>query len=241
MARKRQRLRALEQELTRVYPEVQGPRESILRGDVLVDGIVRSNPASLVRRNAAITLRQPRSLRGRTKLAFALQTLDLDVRNRKALDIGAGAGGFTLALLEAGARCVYAVDAGHGQLLGSLRLDPRVVNLEATNLAVLGSRLVPETIDVVTFDLSYLELRDAVPQLAGIHLADDADAVALVKPQFELRRSHLPMSRRDLDDAARLAAEGFTAAGWSIAAVADSPVRGAGGAIELLLHARRGR
>jgi 23S rRNA (cytidine1920-2'-O)/16S rRNA (cytidine1409-2'-O)-methyltransferase len=238
---RRRRLRALEQELRRIHPEVQNPRETILRGDVVVDGITRTNPASLVRSDAAITVRKPRSLRGRTKLASGLQMFDVDDCNRTALDIGAGTGGFTLALLEAGARRVYAVDAGHGQLLGSLRLDPRVVNLEATNLAVLGPQFVPETIDVVAFDLSYLGLRDAVPQLAGIHLADDADAIALVKPQFELRRSHLPMSRQDLDEAARVAAEGFTASGWHIAAIADSPVSGAGGAIELLLHARRGR
>jgi 23S rRNA (cytidine1920-2'-O)/16S rRNA (cytidine1409-2'-O)-methyltransferase len=216
---RRRRLRALEQELRRIHPEVQDPRETILRGDVVVDGITRTNPASLVRSDAAITVRKPRSLRGRTKLASGLQMFDVDVCNRTALDIGAGTGGFTLALLEAGARRVYAVDAGHGQLLGSLRLDPRVVNLEATNLAVLGPQFVPETIDVVAFDLSYLGLRDAVPQLAGIHLADDAD----------------------LDEAARVAAEGFTASGWHIAAIADSPVSGAGGAIELLLHARRGR
>jgi 23S rRNA (cytidine1920-2'-O)/16S rRNA (cytidine1409-2'-O)-methyltransferase len=240
MARRR-RLRSLEQEFRRTHPEVQNPRETILRGDVLVDGIARTNPGSLVRPDAAITVRKPRDLRGRTKLASALQTFDVDVCSRTALDIGAGTGGFTLALLEAGARRVYAVDAGHGQLLGSLRLDPRVVNLEATNLEVLGPRFVPETIDVAAFDLSYLPLRDAVPQLAGIQLADDADAIALVKPQFELRRSHLPTSRQDLDDAVRFAAVGFTASGWHIAAIADSPIRGAGGAIELLLHARRGR
>jgi 23S rRNA (cytidine1920-2'-O)/16S rRNA (cytidine1409-2'-O)-methyltransferase len=239
MARKRPRFSALEQALARSHPNVRNPRDAILRGDVLVNGIVRTNPASLVRGDASITLRRPTSLRGRSKLAFALDGFDVDVRDRIALDVGAAAGGFTLALLEAGARRVYAVDAGYGQLRGSLRADLRVVNLEATNLAQLDRRLVPETIEVVTFDLSYLALSSAAPQLARVDLAQHADAIALVKPQFELHRSHLPTSRRELDDAARSATDGFTAAGWRVLAVVDSPTRGSGGAFELLLHAQR--
>jgi 23S rRNA (cytidine1920-2'-O)/16S rRNA (cytidine1409-2'-O)-methyltransferase len=207
MARRRERLLALEHELARVHPEVHDPRAAIRRGDVLVDGIVRTNPASLVRRGASVTLRRPHPLRGRAKLAFALAAFGVVVRERTALDVGAGAGGFTLALLEAGARRVYAVDAGHGQLRGSLRIDARIVNLESTNLARLERRLVPETIDVVVFDLSYLALREAAGQLTRIDLAADAQAIALVKPQFDLGRARLPMSRKDLDDAARSAAE----------------------------------
>jgi 23S rRNA (cytidine1920-2'-O)/16S rRNA (cytidine1409-2'-O)-methyltransferase len=208
---------------------------------VLVDGLVRTNPASLVRRDAPIALRKPARLRGTAKLAFALKAFAVDAQDRAALDVGAAAGGFTVALLEAGARRVYAIDAGHGQLRGSLRADPRVVNLEATNVACLDRRLVPETIDVVVFDLSYLALGDAVPQLGRIGVAPGADAIALVKPQFELHRSQMPVLRADLDAAARSAAAGFRRAGWQVVAVADSPVRGSGGARELLVHARRGR
>jgi 23S rRNA (cytidine1920-2'-O)/16S rRNA (cytidine1409-2'-O)-methyltransferase len=240
MARRRQPFRVLEQELARTHPEVHDPRAAILSGDVLVDGIARTNPASLVRPDASITLRRPHPLRGRGKLAFALDTFDVEVRGRTALDVGAAAGGFTLALLEAGVRRVYALDAGHGQLLGSLRVDSRVVNLEATNLSRLEASLVPETIDVVVFDLSYLALRDAVPQTNRIDVAADADAVALVKPQFELHRAGLTTSRPDLGAAAGSAAEGFTSAGWRVVAMSESPIRGARGSVELLLHARRG-
>jgi 23S rRNA (cytidine1920-2'-O)/16S rRNA (cytidine1409-2'-O)-methyltransferase len=239
MARRRPRFTTLEQALGRIHPDLRDPRNAILRGDVLVDGIARTNPSSLVPRDASLALRRPTPLRGRSKLAFALDAFRVDACDRIALDVGAAAGGFTLALLDAGARCVYAVDAGHGQLRGSLRADPRVVNLEATNLAHLDRQLVPDRIDVVTFDLSYLALRDAAPQLDRVHLAGDADAIALIKPQFELHRRHLPASRQDLDDAALLASDGFTSAGWHVVGIVDSPWRGSGGAVELLLHAQR--
>jgi 23S rRNA (cytidine1920-2'-O)/16S rRNA (cytidine1409-2'-O)-methyltransferase len=241
LARNKQRLGVLERELARVHPELDDPRDAILRGEVLVDGIARTNPASLVPRGASITLRKRGSLRGRAKLAFALATFGVEARGRTGLDLGAAAGGFTLALLDAGARRVYAVDAGHGQLLGSLRLDPRVVNLEATNIASLDRSVIPEAIDVAVFDLSYLALRDAVPQLARIELADGAESIALVKPHFELHRGELPTSRRDFDAAVRSAGEGFTCSGWRVVATAASPVQGARGAFELLMHARRGR
>src|SRR5207302_2622448 len=157
-----------------------------------VDGIVRTNPATLVRAGASISLREDVVLRGERKLEAALAAFALDVRGRVALDAGAAAGGFTRILLAAGARRVYAVDAGHGQLLGSLRQDPRVVNLEATNLGDLTRELVPDTIEVVTLDLSYLALADAVPQLEALRLDPQADAVALVKPQFELGLARPP-------------------------------------------------
>ena len=108
-----------------------------------------------------------------------------------ALDLGAAAGGFTQALLEAGAARVYAVDAGSGQLRGWLRVDPRVINLERTNLADVGPDLVPETVDLVTIDLSYLALADALPQIDTSVLASSATVVALVKPTYELHAGAL--------------------------------------------------
>jgi 23S rRNA (cytidine1920-2'-O)/16S rRNA (cytidine1409-2'-O)-methyltransferase len=144
-------------------------------------------------------------------------------------------------LLEAGARRVYAVDAGHGQLLGSLRQDPRVVNLEATNVADLERRLVPEPIEVVTVDVSYLSLSAAVAQLDRVHLAAEADLIGLVKPMFELRRATAPVDDASLAAAREAAVAGIAAAGWTVAGTVASPVLGARGARELLLHARWGR
>ena len=134
---------------------------------------------------------------------------------------------------------VYAVDAGHGQLLGSLRQDARVVNLEATNLGELDRTLVPDEVDVVTIDVSYLPLREAVPQLDRVAIAQPADAIALVKPQFELGFGRRPTRRSDLDRAVHRARDAFESGAWRVADVIPSPVRGARGAVEFLLHATR--
>jgi 23S rRNA (cytidine1920-2'-O)/16S rRNA (cytidine1409-2'-O)-methyltransferase len=233
------RLRPLLAELARAHPDVPEPERLIREGHVLVDGRVRTNPASLVGPGQAIAVRQPARLRGEAKLEAALDAFGVDVRGRVALDVGAAAGGFTRVLLATGARRVYAVDAGHGQLLGSLRADPRVVALEATNLADLDRRLVPEPVGVLTLDLSYLALAAAAPQLERVEIDPAADAIALVKPQFELGLAAPPTDPERLADAARAAAEGFAAAGWRVPATIESPVRGSRGSIELLLHAVR--
>ena len=142
-------------------------------------------------------------------------------------------------LLEAGARRVYAVDAGHGQLLGSLRLDPRVVNLEATNVGRLSAAHVPEAVEVVTVDVSYLSLAGAVAQVNRIEVAPGADLVGLVKPMFELRLGAPPESDAALEEALALAVAGVEGAGWRVTGTMPSPVRGARGARELLLRGVR--
>jgi 23S rRNA (cytidine1920-2'-O)/16S rRNA (cytidine1409-2'-O)-methyltransferase len=197
------------------------------------------NPASLVREGAAISLRVEQPLRGEAKLKAALETFRVDVNGRTALDVGAAAGGFTRVLLEAGAQRVYAVDAGHGQLLGSLRQESRVVSLEATNLGELTVELIPDQVEIVTLDLSYLALADAVPQLEAVHLAADADAIGLVKPQFELGLGSPPRDRTQLRAAVVSATNGFRSAGWEVLGSIESPVRGTSGSIEYLVRATR--
>src|SRR5262249_56471618 len=154
-------------------------------------------PSSLIRLGASIVVVPPRVLRGEVKLQAALDNFQVPVAGRVALDVGASTG--TRVLLRAGATRGYAVDAGHGQLLGSLRCDSRVVNLESTNLGDLNQRLVPELIDVITMDLPYLSVASAVPQLDRIAIAGDADLVALVKPMFELALPALPEAAVLLD------------------------------------------
>lgn len=177
-----------------------------------------------------------KELHGREKLAFALERFAVRVHERVAFDCGASTGGFTTALLEAGAARVYAVDVGFGQLLGSLRQDERVVNMERTNIA---DARVNEEIDVVTLDLSYLSLADGLPQL-DLDLAAAADLVALVKPMFELHLAALPDDQRAaLPAAIDAAAAGAVAAGWTVVASCESPVLGRNGAVEGFIHATR--
>jgi 23S rRNA (cytidine1920-2'-O)/16S rRNA (cytidine1409-2'-O)-methyltransferase len=179
-------------------------------------------------------------LRGEGKLRAALDAFGIDARAAVALDLGASAGGFTRVLLERGATHVYAVDAGHGQLLGSLRADARVSNLEGTNLAALTPSLVPDPIEIVTADLSYVSLADAIPQLEGrVALAPRAHLVALVKPQFELGAPAPPRESAALAHAVHRAVSGIGGAGWNVRDVIESPVRGRRGAVEFLLHAIR--
>jgi 23S rRNA (cytidine1920-2'-O)/16S rRNA (cytidine1409-2'-O)-methyltransferase len=203
----RRRLRPLAAELARVRPDLADPIAAIVAGDVRVDGRIVMKPASLVPVGASIVLRPAKPLRGEAKLGAALAAFHVDVHG-VAVDVGAAAGGFTRVLLAAGARRVYAVDAGHGQLVGSLRADPRVVNLEGVNLGVVA---IEEPIDFVTLDLSYLAVADAVPQLERLDFDDGAQLIALVKPMFELRApSPPPRPERAVGLACRALAQTWT-------------------------------
>lgn len=224
--RARRRLRPLASELVRVRADIADPRTIIAAGEVLVDGRIVTNPASLVPVGASIVVRRRKPLRGEAKLAAALAAFRIEVRG-VALDVGASAGGFTRVLLQAGAARVYAVDAGVGQLVGSLRADPRVVNLERTNLAEMH---VPEPIDVVTIDVSYLSLAAAIPQLERVAFTPNAHLVALVKPMFELHAAAPPPHP---ERAVALANEAIERR-WHPRACMRSPATA-----EFLLHAQR--
>ena len=231
---------ALVKELARQRPDLDDPAAAIAAGLVLVDGRPVANPESRVAKGCSLVVRVEAPLRGEAKLRAALDRFGVVVAGRVALDAGAAAGGFTTVLLDRGATRVYAVDAGHGQLLGSLRQDPRVVNLEGTNLGSLDRSLVPDPVEVVTLDLSYLSLADAVVQLEAVDVAG-ADLVALVKPMFELHLDHAPTDPESVDAAVAAARAGVEAAGWRVAGSMTSPVTGSRGAAEALLHAVRVR
>jgi 23S rRNA (cytidine1920-2'-O)/16S rRNA (cytidine1409-2'-O)-methyltransferase len=238
MAPKGRRLRPLARELARRFPDLEDPHATIAAGDVLVGGIPNRNPASLVAPDCSIALSRPAPLRGEAKLRHALATFRIPLECRVALDVGAAAGGFTRVLLENGAARVYAVDAGHGQLVGSLRQSPRVVVLERVNLGDLTCAIVPDAIDVVTMDLSYLPIADAAPQLRPLRLAPTADLVALVKPQHELAMGAPAVDDDQLHAAVQHAIDGLTACGWRAMGAVRSPARGSRGAIEWLVHAQ---
>ena len=132
---------------------------------------------------------------------------------------------------------MYAVDAGHGQLLGSLRQDARVVNLEATNLGELSCELVPDVIDVMTIDVSYISLAMALPQLEVLAFAQEARLIALVKPMFELGLDEPPPDKR-LHEALAKAVNVIDQT-WCVCGAMPSPVTGHRGAKEMLVVATR--
>ncbi len=159
-------------------------RALIMAGQVLVEDRVLDKAGALVAEDASIRLREqlPYVSRGGIKLAHALDTFGLDVRDKVALDAGASTGGFTDCLLQRGARRVYSVDVGYGQMDQRLRVDPRVVLIERTNIRYLTS--LPELPDLATIDVSFISLEKVIPPVVKL-LGPEGLILALVKPQFE--------------------------------------------------------
>jgi 23S rRNA (cytidine1920-2'-O)/16S rRNA (cytidine1409-2'-O)-methyltransferase len=238
-ASSRAKFRNVLDHLARSRPDLPDPEASLTAGHVLIDGRVVTNPRSQVPADASVVVKPPKALRGEDKLRAALDGFAVDVTDRECVDLGASAGGFTRVLLEHGARRVFAVDAGHGQLRGDLRNHSRVVNLERTNLADLS--VIPRSapIGAVTMDLSYLSVSDAVPQIETLSFAPDADLIALVKPMFELGLDTSPQDDPTLRRALELAVAGVQRLPWHVVGTMPSPVTGSKGAREWLLHARR--
>jgi 23S rRNA (cytidine1920-2'-O)/16S rRNA (cytidine1409-2'-O)-methyltransferase len=221
-------------------PDIDDPAAAIRERRLLVGGVIILDPATQVRSDAGIVLRPRPRLRGSAKLEAALDRFGCPVLDAVCLDVGASAGGFTSVLLGRGARLVYAVDAGFGQLRGQLRADPRVVNLERTNLSQAWKSMPDDThIEVMTVDLSYVSLSVALPQLDGVGFAPDADMIALIKPMFELGLERPPRDRTSLRRARSFAIVAARAAGWRDVTCIPSPVPGSRGAREYLLHAKR--
>ena len=182
--------------------------------------------------------------RGGLKLDHALQAFAIDVTGVVALDVGASTGGFTDVLLARGAARVYAVDVGYGQLHWKLRSDDRVVVLERTNARNLTAEQIPEPIDIVVCDASFIGLEKVLP--VPLQFArPGARLVALIKPQFEVGRGEVGKGGIVRDESLREAVcrriEDWVAglSGWSVIGVVESPVTGADGNVEFLIAARR--
>lgn len=181
--------------------------------------------------------------RGALKLAGALELWPVEVAGRVIVDVGASTGGFTEVCLSRGAARVYAVDVGRGQLHPKLAGDPRVVSLEATDARDLIQALIPEPVDLIVTDVSFIGLAKALPAALALARAG-ADLVALVKPQFEVGPERVGKGGLVKDGAAQAEAlEGverfLEASGWTVQASADSPIAGGDGNREFLLWAQK--
>jgi len=224
-------------------PSRERAQALILAGAVRVAGEVADRAAAPVRADAIVTVDPgPRFVsRGGDKLDGALADFALRVDGAVVLDVGASTGGFTDRVLQGGARRVYAIDVGHGQLDWRLRNDPRVVSREGLN-ARTGFPL-PEPVDLIVADLSFISLAIALPP-SFVHLRDGGDVIALVKPQFEAGRAAVGRGGIVRDPAARAdavvaVAERFTAAGVACVAIAPSRLAGREGNREIFIHARK--
>lgn len=184
--------------------------------------------------------------RGGVKLAHALDRFAIDPADLVCLDVGASTGGFTDVLLTRGATRVYAVDVGFGQLAWKLRSDPRVVVLERSNIRAIGMAQVPEPVELVVCDVSFIGLELTLPAALAL-TKPGAWLVALVKPQFEAGREHVGKGGIVRDPEVRSAVcariVAFVAGqpGWRVLGVTESPITGADGNVEYLIAADRDR
>ena len=213
---------------------------------VLVNGSIADKPARLVAPGDALVIEGPPARfvgRGAEKLDHALATFDVDVVGLRALDVGASTGGFTDCLLQRGAREVVALDVGHGQLHERLRADPRVVVLERCNVRYADLDTIGDPVDIIVGDLSFISLRIVIPALTRL-CQPGSPMVLLVKPQFEAGRQEVDRSRGIITDPeihARVRAEiddALVAASCDVLGWTDSPITGADGNREFLVHAR---
>lgn len=218
-------------------------RDLIARGKVRVDDEVVRKPAMSVRDEQTIMVDAQAAAqvsRGAVKLAAALDHFKLDPAGRIALDVGASTGGFTQVLLERGVARVYAVDVGKGQLHASLKDDPRVVALEGCDARALDRVMVPDAIEAIVADVSFISLRKALPAALAL-AAPGCWLVVLVKPQFEVEREGIGKGGIVRDPALREQAlvdvrEWLAVQqGWTVLGDMPSPIEGGSGNVEFLL------
>ncbi|MEL6978000.1 MAG: TlyA family RNA methyltransferase [Pseudomonadota bacterium] len=235
--------------------ESRGRAQQLIRdGRVRLGDAICEKPAQAAPDALAVTLVDPAhaaraasasewASRAALKLLHALDEFELSPQGATALDLGASTGGFTDVLIARGARRVYAIDVGHGQLRDRLRQDPRVIAQEGVNVRDLSRDAVPEPVDFITADLAFISLLKALPAPLSL-AAPGAEAVLLVKPQFEVGRARIGKNGVVKDAAAREAAVAAVAAflegaGWRVLGASVSPILGAEGNEERLLAARR--
>ena len=218
-------------------------RSLIMTGKVRVNDQPVDKAGAMVGDDDAIRVKGgdiPYVSRGGLKLEAALAAFPVDVPGRVCLDVGASTGGFTDCLLQKGAERVYAVDVGYGQLAWKLRGDPRVTVIERTNIRHMAAGAVPEPVDLVVIDVSFISLRIAAPA-ARPFARPRADMIALIKPQFEVGKGQVGKGGvvRDPDRHAAVIDDlktFFTEAGIRPRDVIPSPILGPKGNREFLIH-----
>lgn len=220
-------------------------RALIMAGHVTVDGQMVDKPGATFRSDSRVEIRGghlPYVSRGGLKLAGALEAFALDVSGWICMDVGASTGGFTDCLLQKGAARVYAVDVGYGQLAWDLRQDPRVVVIERTNIRHMPYEKVPEAVDLVVIDASFISLRIVVPSVLKF-LKSSSLILPLIKPQFEVGKGQVGKGGivRDAEQHSQVIAElslFFRSLGMECSEAVNSPIEGPKGNREFFMLLR---
>jgi len=219
----------------------------IKAGYVLLDMEPVQKASQVVAINAPLFVKakeHPWVSRGGMKLAHALDVFDVSLKDKVILDLGASTGGFSDVALQKGAAKVFAVDVGQGQLSKRVEADPRVVSLEKTNARVLNTEIIPDPIDILVCDVSFISLKLALP--AGLTLVKEGgEAIVLIKPQFEVGKGRVGKGGIVKDPALHEEVclsihQWFDALeGWCVKDITTSPITGPDGNVEFLLYAKR--
>lgn len=218
----------------------------IMSGCVYVNNQKADKAGASFDENVAVEVRDNRMRyvsRGGYKLEKAMEVFPISLDGKVTMDIGASTGGFTDCMLQNGAKKVYAVDVGYGQLAWKLRNDERVVNLERTNMRYVTEEQVPEPIDFFSVDVAFISLKLILPAALGV-CAENAEGVCLIKPQFEAGRENVgkngvvrdqKVHRSVVQEIIDFCLEN----GFSVCGLDYSPIKGPQGNIEYLLYIRR--
>lgn len=218
----------------------------IMMGNIYVDNQKFDKPGTMVASTSHIEIhgtKNPYVSRGGLKLEKAMSSFSISLQNKICMDVGASTGGFTDCMLQNGAKKVYAIDVGYGQLAWKLRTDPRVINWERTNIRYITPEQVPERIEFGSIDVSFISLGLVLPVVRQF-LDEQGEFVCLIKPQFEAGRENVGKKGvvRDknvhievIEKIYRLALE----IGFSILDLTFSPVKGPEGNIEYLIHLKK--
>lgn len=224
-------------------PTRQKAQALIIAGCVLVDDVPALKPGQQVQPDADVRVRgedHPYVSRGGVKLARALEKFKIDVDGKICMDVGSSTGGFTDCLLKNGASRIYAIDVGYGQMDPSVARDERVIVMDRQNIRSLKKGKIAEAIELAVIDVSFISLAIVLPAV-DLFLKAGASIVALIKPQFEVGRELVGKGGIVKDTAAhdhavssvRASGEGL---GWKCAGVIESPILGAKGNKEFLVH-----
>ncbi|OHA01031.1 MAG: hypothetical protein A3C11_00965 [Candidatus Sungbacteria bacterium RIFCSPHIGHO2_02_FULL_49_12] len=214
---------------------------TVTEGNIFIEGQKAVSPAQLLDSDVMLRVKEPRKYvgRGGLKLEAALREFNLLPAGKTCADIGVATGGFTDVLLQNGARKVYAIDTGRGKLALKLREDPRVIVMEETNILYLDA--LPEPIECAVVDVSFTSLRLVLLALKKF-LLPGAEVIALFKPQYEVDKKKLHHGIVEEDVIRKEALNSFgdwaAASGWGIIDQITSPIPGAKGNVEYLLHLR---
>lgn len=228
--------------------ETRSKAQALIMAGLVYRGEVKLDKAGFeIADEVEITVRgkeHPWVSRGGMKLAHGLAHFGLDVKGVTAMDVGSSTGGFTDVLLTQGAVKVYAVDVGTGQLDPKIRNDARVVVMEQTNARDLTRAMVPDALDLIVCDASFISLKKVLPTALAL-AAPHARVLTLIKPQFEVGKAEVSRGKGVIRDAALHQqvcddmSAWITAAGWTVHGIAESPITGPKGNKEFLLYASR--